>query len=131
MNAKKYDPIFRVFLISIVAYSVHKLFFFLNENNPKFQNFYFTIEAIYGFFFFCTVIILLILIKVKSINIDNVGHTFLLLTCIKMAISYVVLLPILHSGNQNIEIEKLNFFLIFALFLATETIITIRILNNN
>lgn len=131
MNAKKYDSIFRVFLISIVAFSAHKLFFFLNENNPKFQNFHFSIEAIYGFFFFCTVIILLILIKVKSINIDNVGHTFLLLTCIKMAISYVVLLPILHSGNQNIEIEKLNFFLIFALFLATETIITIRILNNN
>ncbi|WP_395051537.1 hypothetical protein [Flavobacterium sp.] len=130
MNYKKHQPIIEVFFLSIMVYIIHKLFFFLNDSNPKFQGFYFPIEIVYGFFFICSVIILLILIKVKTNNIDNVGYTFLWVTCIKMAISYAVLYPILHSGNPNVRIEKLNFFLVFALFLTIETIVTIRILNN-
>jgi uncharacterized membrane protein len=130
MNFKKYQPIIEVLFLSIVVYIIHKLFFFLNNNNPTFQGFHFPIETIYGFFFICSVIILLILIKVKTNNIDNVGLTFLLVTCIKMAISYAVLYPILHSGNINKGTEKINFFVIFVLFLTIETIVTIRILNN-
>ena len=130
MNLKKYQPILEVLILSILVYLVHKLFFFLNDNNPKFQDFHFPIEVVYGFFFGCSVVILLILIKVKTKNIDNVGYTFLLVTCIKMAISYAVLSPILHSGNPNVRIEKVNFFVIFALFLTIETIVTARILNN-
>jgi len=53
-----------------------------------------------------------------------------LVTCVKMALSYVILHPIIHSDTQNIKIEKIDFFIIFALFLAIETIVTIRILNN-
>ena len=130
MNFKKYRPILEVLLLSAVVYFVHKLVFFLNGSNPKFQDFHFPIETIYEFFFICSVIIVFILIKVKEKNIDNVGYTFLLVTFIKMGISYAVLSPILHSGNPNVKIEKLNFFVIFALFLTIETIVTARILNN-
>ena len=130
MNLKKYQPILEVLFLSILVYLLHRLFFFLNDNNPKFQNFHFPIETIYGFFFSCSVIILLILIKVKTKNIDNVGNTFLLVTCAKMAISYALLSPILDSRNLNVRIEKVNFFIIFALFLTIETIVTVRILNN-
>jgi len=130
MNFKKYQPILEVLFLSVVVYFVHKLVFFLNENNPKFQNFHFPIEVEYGFFFVCSVVILLVLIKVKEKNIDNVGYTFLLVTFVKMALSYAVLSPILDSGNSNVRIEKLNFFIIFALFLTIETIVTARILNN-
>ncbi|MCI4444281.1 MAG: hypothetical protein JHC39_12330 [Lentimicrobium sp.] len=130
MNLKKYQPILEVIVISALVYLAHKLVFLLNENNPKFQSFHFPIEVVYGFFFICSLLIILILIKVREVNIDNVGYTFLLLTCIKMAISYVVLSPILNSGNPNLRIEKINFFFIFALFLTIETIVTARILNN-
>ena len=130
MNFKKYRPILEILLLSLVVYLLHKVVLFLNDNNPKFQNFHFPIEVVDGFFFVCSVIILFILIKVKEKNIDNVGYTFLLVTFIKMGISYAVLSPILHSGNPNIRIEKLNFFVIFALFLTIETIVTARILNN-
>ena len=130
MSLKKYQPIIEILVLSISVYLAHKLFFFLNDNNTKFQNFHFPIEVVYGFFFLCSVLILLILIKVKAKNIDNVGYTFLLVTCIKMAVSYAVLYPILHSGNLNIGVEKLNFFIIFALFLTIETIVTIRMLSN-
>ncbi|HEY6144580.1 MAG TPA: hypothetical protein VIV55_14305 [Flavobacterium sp.] len=130
MNLKKYQPVLEVLFLSIVVYLVHKLYFFLNEANPKFQNFHFPIEVIYGFFFACSIIILLILIRVKTRSLDYVGYTFLLVTFIKMAVSYAVLWPILHSGNPNLRIEKINFFIIFALFLAIETTVTIRLLNN-
>lgn len=130
MNLKKYQPVFEVLFLSVVVYLVHKLFFFLNANNPKFQNFHFPTEVVYGFFFSCSIIILLILIKVKTKSIDYVGYTFLLVTFIKMVLSYAILSPILHSGNPNMRIERINFFIIFALFLVIETIVTIRLLNS-
>lgn len=129
MNLKKYRPILEVTLLSILVYLAHKLVFFLNKNNPNLQGFHFPIEVVYGFFFICSLLIILILIKVNQKNIDNVGFTFLLVTFIKMALSYVILSPILNSGNLNLKTEKIDFFIIFALFLTIETIITIRILN--
>lgn len=130
MNLKKYQPIIEILSISVLVYLVHKLFFYLKESDSNYRNFYYPIEIIYGFFFICSVIILLILIQVKSKNIDNVGYTFLLVTFIKMGISYAILSPILHSGNSNMAIEKINFFIIFMLFLTIETTITVRLLNN-
>jgi hypothetical protein len=130
MNLKKYLPILEVVFLSILVYLAHKLVFFLNENNPKLQGFNSSIESIYGFFFTCSIIIVFILIMVKQKSIDNVGYTFLLVTCVKIAASFVVLSPILQSRNPIVSIEKFNFFLIFALFLTIETIVTARILNN-
>lgn len=130
MSLKRYLPLAEILVITILIYLTHKLFFFLNESNLNFQNFHFPLETVYGFFFVCSEIITFILIKVKEKNIDYVGYTFLLVTCIKMAVSYSVLSPILHSGNQNTETENINFFIIFALFLTIETIEAIRILNN-
>ena len=119
-----------VTLLSILVYLVHKLVFFLSESHPKLQGFHFPIEVVYGFFFVCSLLIILILIKVNEKNIDNVGFTFLLVTFIKMVLSYVILSPILNSGNLNVRTEKIDFFVIFALFLTIETIVTVRILNN-
>ncbi len=130
MNLKQYRPILEVVFLSIVVYLVHKLVFFLYENHPNLQGFHFPIEVVYGFFFTCSVIIVFILIMVKEKSIDNVGYTFLLVTCAKIAASFVILSPILESRNPDVNIEKLNFFSIFALFLTIETIITARILNN-
>jgi hypothetical protein len=130
MNFKKYQPIIEILSISVLAYLVHKLFFYLKGSDLNYNHFYYPIEIIYGFFLICSVIILLILIRIKSKNIDNVGYTFLLVTCIKMGLSYAVLSPILNSGNSNAGYEKINFFVVFALFLTIETIVTIRILNN-
>lgn len=129
MNFKKHQPIFEVSLLSILVYFVHKLVFFLNNSNPYFKSFHFPIEFVYGFFCGCSLLIVFIIIKVNEKNINNVGFTFLLVTFIKMALSYTVLSPILNSGNLNVRTEKINFFIIFALFLTIETIVTVRILN--
>jgi hypothetical protein len=130
MNLKKYQPLLEVILFSIIIYLVHKFVFFVNNNNPKLQEFIFSIEVVYGFFFCCSLVLVYILIQVKEKSIDNVGYTFLLVTCVKMTLSYVLLSPILNSENSNIRFEKINFFFIFALFLTLETIVTIRMLNS-
>lgn len=130
LNLKKYQPILEVVTVSIIGYLAHKLFFHIEKNNPSFQNFQCPIEIIYGFFLVCSISILFILIQVKTRSIDNVGYTFLLVTCLKMGISYALMSAILDATKQNITIEKNNFFIVFALFLAIETIVTIRILNN-
>jgi hypothetical protein len=131
MKLKKFQSLLEVFIASFLIFLIHKAFFYFNENNPKYQNFHFPLEVIYNFFLVCSLIIIFILILVKEKSIDNVGNAFLLTTCLKIGISFVLLNPILNSENPNIGFEKMNFFVIFALFLIIETVVTIRILNNN
>lgn len=130
MILKKYRPIIEVLLLSIVVYMGHKMFFYCNETNLKYQGLYYSIETLYSFFSSCSTIIICILIQIKNKNIDHVGFAYLGLTLIKMGVSYILLHPILQTQNPNIRFEKLNFFLIFALFLTIETIVAVRILNN-
>jgi len=131
MKLKKFQPLLEVFIASFLIFGFHKAFFYFNEKNPNYQNFRFSLETIYSFFMICSLLIIFILILVKEKSIDNVGNAFLLITCLKIGISFVLLNPILNSGNPNIGFEKMNFFVIFALFLIIETIVAIRILNNN
>jgi hypothetical protein len=130
MKLKKYQPILEVIATATLAFILHKLFFYLNNDNPRFQNFHTAIETLYGLFCSFSMIIIYILMQVKKHSHENVGYVFLLVTCLKMGIAYTVLSPILNSGNPNVAIQKINFFIIFALFLVIETVVTIRILNN-
>ena len=130
MDIKKYRPVFEILFVAAIAYGIHKLVFHLNAGNPKFQGFYYSIETLYAFFTCCSLCIVFILLITKSKNIDYVGYTFLLVTCVKMALSYMFLLPVLHLANTSMASEKINFFIVFALFLTIETAVTIRILNN-
>lgn len=130
MKIKKSQPIFEVLIVSLLLFVAHKLFFYWNENNPKYQNFSFSLETIYGFFSFSSIIIVSILLFVKHKSKDNVGYTFMLVTSLKTGISFALLNPILNSGLPNSGVEKINFFIVFALFLTIETVVTVRILNN-
>lgn len=129
MDLKKYQPIIETIAIAVLVYLLHKAIFWLNAGNPKLQGFHFAIETIYGFFLICSVLIVFALIKVKEKNIDHVGFGFIWATLIKMGLSYFLLAAISQSGNLNVKIEKINFFMIFSIFLTVETIITIRFLN--
>lgn len=129
MNLKKYQPLLEVLLVSVAAFLLHQLFFWCCRNGQT-SELYYSLLELYGFFLGCSLCIIFLLILVKSKSIDNVGYTFLLLTCVKMAIAYAFLMPILKIEGQNGTFEKSNFFVVFALFLAIETMVTIRILNN-
>jgi hypothetical protein len=131
MNIKKYQAVFEVLFVSVILYAAHKLFFVIKESHAESLSFYYPLEIIYAFFACSALGIIFILIKVKEKNIDNVGYTFLALTCFKMLLSYVILAPILNASKPNAAFEKINFFVVFALFLAIETVATIRLLNKN
>lgn len=130
MILKKYQPILEVLMFSIIVYIGHKMFFHFNETNPKYKGLYFSLETLYSFFSISSTIIVFILIQIRNKNIDNVGFAYLWLTLIKMGVSYILLHPILQTQNPNIRFEKLNFFLIFAIFLTVETVVAVKILNN-
>lgn len=117
-------------VISVAAYLVHKLVFVIKADQVNFQNLYYPLETLYGFFLACSLIIIFILIIIKKRSFENVGYVFLLLTCLKMGVSYILLSPILASRNQYLAFNKVNFFIVFAVFLTIETVVTSRILNN-
>jgi len=125
---KNYKPLLLLFVASLVLLAVHFLVFELIGFGQK--PFRYSFVELYGFFFACSFTIVFILINIKKKLKDSVGYAFMFLTSLKMVACYFVLRPILHSGSEFIKTDKMNFFIIFALFLAIETIVTIRILNN-
>jgi hypothetical protein len=125
---QKFRPLLETITIATISFVIHQLILFFFYSNLQ-KNFHYSITTIYAFFIICSLLIVLILIRMKEKNIDSVGNTFLLITCIKMALSYIFVLPILENSTKSGQLEKFNFFVVFALFLSIETIVTIRILN--
>lgn len=127
MNLKTYKPLLGLLVLAALAYVLHILaFYFLKINT---QTFYYSIETLYLMFLGLSILVFIVLLKVKEKSFDNVGMSFLLGTSIKMVVCYVILRPLLQVSNSSIAIEKNNFFVMFILFLTIETILTIRILN--
>ena len=119
-----------LFSISIIAFVIH---FFLVENVvPKNElvKWTYSIANLYTIFFVFSVVIMSLLLLVRTKNLDYVGYTYLIATSIKMGIAYFLLRPVLATTTDENSTEKINFFIVFICFLAIETLLTIRILNN-
>ena len=127
MNFKKYKLFLPLLVLAGLSYLVHRSVFYMLDINDT--TFYYSIETLYLLFLILSVMVFVVLLKVKERSFDNVGMSFLLSTSIKMIVCYLILKPILQVTIQNNAIEKINFFMMFILFLAIETILTIRILN--
>ena len=127
MNIKSINPLLEVTFSALFLFVLHKLYFFLLGSET--DTFYFSIEVVYGFFFAASLTIIVILMLIKKKNIDSVGFVFLLITSLKIVISYFLLRKIIINDGQHLQTEKLHFFIVFAVFLAIETVVTIRILN--
>lgn len=115
-------------ILSIAAfYFIHKSAFSILRYNT--DNFQYSLETLYLFFSLFSIVIILVLIKVKQKNLDIVGNVFLLATLIKMTACYFLGRPILKYGSIEDSLEKWNFLTLFVLFLFVETFIAIRLLN--
>lgn len=130
MNVKKFGPILEIALFAATALLLHLLFFNFFAKGRE-VNFRYSLSELYGFFCTASVIIVFILVIVKSRNIESVGNTFMLLTCAKMALAYLLLYPVLNAVHKEVAFEKANFFIVFAIFLTLETVVTIRMINKN
>ena len=130
MNLKTLQPILEVLTASLAIFFIHKSVFFFFDYESIELTFHFSLIYLYLFFLIFSILIVAVLIKINKIDINNVGNVFLLLTLIKIAIAYFVSRPIVEATSRYAETEKMNFFIIFAVFLTIETVVTIRILNN-
>lgn len=122
----RWRPIVEIIVISILAAVLHALTLHLFKVYT--DAFVYAPLELYVYFLIASVIILLVLIIVEKRNKDNVGYTFLIITSAKMVLAYFLLRPVLA---HDMKIEKINFFVIFALFLAFETITASRMLNRD
>ena len=118
-----------VLIIAIPLFFVHNYILEVLKTPKELSFFSFSTLQLYCFFSSCSVIIITILLFVKKKNLDIVGNFFLLLTMIKMGFAYVLLHTIGQNTHALLSFEKKNFFITFILFLAIETLITIRLLN--
>jgi len=131
MINRRLRPLLETIAMAAVAFGVHFALLNLVWPSSRRAEWQYDIATIYGFFFGASLIIVGILIKVKQKNIDSVGNTFMLLTCLKAALAYILLHPILESSQPDVVFEKVNFFVVFAVFLAIETIVSIRLVQRN
>lgn len=93
------------------------------------DSFIYPLAVIYALFFILSSIIFVVLHLVNKKNKEQLGYTFLLATGLKMAICYLFARPIIARGEDAAG-EKVNFFIIFIVFLVIEAYYTARLLNN-
>lgn len=129
MSAKNFVPLLYVAMFTSVAFALHTAIFHVFGLQEIEDNFYHPMYKVYGFFWLCSTVILSLLIVIREKSIDNVGQMFLLLTCAKLGVAFAMLYPVLEAARPNMVFERTNIFIIFAVFLTVETVVTIRILN--
>ena len=130
MKKELFQSVLLLFQYVIAAFIAHKLFFYILNYQIIENQFQYSILSLYSFFLICSLIIITLLVLIKRKEINNVGNSFMFLTILQMPFAYFLLHSILNSTSKNASFEKINFFIIFLLFLAIETIVSIRILNN-
>lgn len=112
--------------LTVLFYLVHLQVLHFISVKPS--TFYYSLELEYCCFAFATAVIVFVLQKIKQKNFDTVGLIFLWITSIKMIACFFAVRPILQLESPTASIEKINFFVIFILFLAIESAITINLL---
>ncbi len=128
MTIAQFRPVLEIVALSVITFLIHWMVFQFVMIDVA-SNFQFSLITIYTFFGGSAILITLISIIIKQVNIDSVGQGFLLTTFIKMFICFGVFYPKLNGDNTKNDTELPNFIIVFLLFLAMETYITIRILN--
>ncbi|QYJ69085.1 DUF6168 family protein [Flavobacterium litorale] len=116
-------------LIAAVLLVANILIYEQPELQATKQTFIYALPTMYLFFFGFTVAILVALIITGKKSKEQIGYVFLFLTATKMGLSYLFARPILNKVVDD-PTEKINFLVVFILFLAIEAYYTARLLNN-
>ena len=127
MNLKKALPFLTLGGIVFLLFVIHKMVFYgLNINQA---NFHYSLEMLYLFFTALSAIIFIVLLTIRERSFDNVGMSFLLAKSIKMVFCYLILRPLLQIPKPIDPTERINFLILFIVFLTIETLFTIRLVN--
>ena len=115
----------------LVSYAIQLLVYQFTSLGKKAAGFLFTVDQVYLFFGCSSAVILIVLLAIPRRFLDNFGFIFIGLTLIKMAFAYGFFYVILSSSAAVDVLEKRQVFVVFAWFLAIETYLSSRILNNS
>lgn len=127
MSFKKMSPFLILMGVAVLLFLIHKIVFYAFGIHQ--EHFHYSLGTLYLFFLILSVLILKILLTVQKKSFDNVGMSFLIVTSLKMVFCYLVLRPLLQLSNSSDPTEKINFFILFIVFLIIDTLFTIRLLN--
>ncbi len=119
------SPIVIIMISALALYLAQKLILPLYISGPL----SYSPERITLFLAGFAVFNMILFLAACKISFDNAGFVFIACSMIKMVTAYFFIQPLLEASSY-LTIEKINFFVVFILFLAIETIIAIRILNN-
>ena len=127
MKLQIFKAIATTVFIALLLFILNKLILENTSLSSSYQIYQFSLVTIYLVLALFSIAILITLYIVNAKNKDIVGMTFLLLTTIKTGIYYFIFSDIVTSSNRN-SVEKINFFMVFILFLAIETLINYSII---
>ncbi|WP_294733634.1 DUF6168 family protein [uncultured Flavobacterium sp.] len=116
-------------LIAVAAFVINMIIYEMPDLKSAKDSFIYSLPVVYLFFLVFTLVILGVLIVAGKKKKEQIGYIFLFLTSAKMGLSYVFARPILNKVVDD-PTEKINFFVVFILFLAIEAYYTARLLNN-
>lgn len=121
---KKLPIIVQVLIVSLVFFLIH---FGIVSYLDKLDLMKFLMS--YSLQFVMTISIVLAMIKIYEIAKEQLGFAFLGLSTLKVVISYFFATEYLFQNQQMLQINKINFFVIFLFFLSVDVYFTIRLLN--
>jgi hypothetical protein len=127
MNFKKLSPFLALLGIVLLLYGIHKMIFYVFSISQ--EAFHYSLETLYLLFLISSAIIFKVLLVIRERSFDNVGMSFLWATSLKMVLCYLILRPILQIPKGSNPAERINFFILFIIFLIIETLFTIRLVN--
>ncbi|MCB9425846.1 MAG: hypothetical protein H6584_02280 [Flavobacteriales bacterium] len=125
---KNYGSLLWVALIGTLSGVIHYLLSVLFIDSETIISFTYPIYVLYAVFITASLIIVGTIIALHKKYKEQIGYVFLLLTSIKMGLSYVMTLPIIEKSEVSVKTEKINLFVVFILFLVIEVIHTIKVL---
>lgn len=121
---KDFKPYFFVLLASTILAIID--FFLLKNVASEFNPtaFYYSVPMLFTLFGLGSLLIVFIQKKVFRKNPEQLGYVFLLLTSIKMVMAYVLVHPVLQQAGSVAKLEKINFFVVFIVFLTLDVVLT-------
>lgn len=126
-NMAKYKAILIMTVCAVILYGANHLIL----TQPYFEGIEYDISQTYVFFWLCAALILFVVHVVHAKSPDNAGYVFMGVTLLQMAAAYFKVKHLLGNDSTVATYERVNFFIVFILFLAIETILSIRLLNKS
>jgi hypothetical protein len=128
MNKDFFKAVVKTAGIAGVFLITNLLVFQIPSLQAQYAGFVYPVQTLYLLFFVFSVIILFALYKISEISASQTGFVFLGLITLKAVGSYFVAQPII-SKTIDTTTERVNFLLIFMLFLSIEAYFTVQLLN--